>query len=255
MKKAVLVLCVAMMTYEVANAQILIGPAAGFHITSYKESLPGTFQRSKSNEMEKKVVDLQAGAVADILILHRLHLQSGLLFTTNSYKFVGRPVRFGVYSEYYNIRSMELPLTVALQAGKSKQGHFFLAVGGFLAYNVSGRRHVENGWIAVPEPGPSGGAMGIKAVQVPEIEETLRFGDEIGARYRRIGGGATANAGYQHKSGIFARVHYQERLVNHLKWEPGIVNFTSSNYGITVGYLLGTKCKKGGEIKKEPGKM
>lgn len=221
------------------DAQILLGPAAGLHVTSYRYSEPSTFTRYRSNKMDVKMLDLQAGAVVDIPVISRLHLQSGLLFTTNSYKYMGMPVYFGVYSNYYNIRSLELPISFTLHTGIKDKSHFFFSAGGFLAYNVSGRRHIMNGWIDVPCS--NCGAMGTKSVQVPEIEERLKFGNEEGAYYRRMGGGLNANIGYQHKSGVFARIHYQERLINNLKYEPGITRLTSSNYGLTVGYFFNTK--------------
>ncbi|MBX2906516.1 MAG: PorT family protein [Taibaiella sp.] len=234
MKLLSLLTCTALFNAIQVNAQLTVGPAAGFRITSYTTSSPDGTKIPKNGE--KNLPDLQAGVMADMPVTNRLHLQSGLLFTTNRYKKEGLTPENQVVSVYYNIRSLELPLSVTINTNTRKHGHFFLGAGGFVASNVSGKRIKRNELVAVPSPGSY---RGVLLVRVPVSEQDLKFGPDTPAAYRRIGLGVGCNAGYQFRNGMFVRAHFQQGLRSQLLPQVSNYKTTSYNFGLMAGILLG----------------
>jgi hypothetical protein len=240
MKLRNLLACAPLLLATQVGAQISIGPAAGFRFTSYTTRSPDKIMIPKNGEMS--MLDLQAGAITCLGISKRFQLQSGLLFTTNRYKKEGLTPENQVVSVYYNIRSLELPITVAINTNSGKHGSFFLGAGGFVACNVSGKQIKRNELVSVPAPGAYRGFVGIR---VPISVEHLQFGSETPSAYRLMGLGAGINAGYQHPGGLLLRAHYQQGLRSQSL--PQLTNYktTSANFGLMVGFLLGHPCKKG----------
>lgn len=239
MKLLSVLTCAALFNAIQADAQLTVGPVAGFRITSYTTSSPDGIKIPKNGE--KNMPDLQAGAITDLPVTNRLHLQSGLLFTTNRYKKEGLTPENDVVSVYYNIRSLELPLSVTINTKNRKHGHFFLGAGGFVGCNVSGKRIKRNELVAVPSPGSY---RGVLLVRVPVSEQDLKFGPDTPSAYRRMALGVGCNAGYQFRNGMFVRAHFQQGLRGQLLPQVSNYKTTSNNFGLMVGFLFGNQCSK-----------
>ncbi len=229
MKYALLLICAAVLVPASIKAQqISVGPAAGFHFTKYTAKRSGTSVIDLNQK--KNVVDWRVGAITDISLSKRFHLQSGLLFTTNTFKYDGEPTQPSVYESFFSMQSLELPVTMTLHTGDKNKGHFFCSGGGFLACNIAGKKIIK-----------SSGAIGLFPGQVATLEEDLKYGSESPADYRRLGTGVLVSAGYQYKSGFSARVHYQRGLRNQFVRPSNDYKMTSSNIGLTLGYLIRVK--------------
>lgn len=213
------------------HAQISVGPTAGLQLTGYRQSTNGHYSK---NPYASRVVDIRAGAAADIPLKNRLHLQTGALFTSN-----------GFYQELPNfppssftINAIEIPAFLSYHLGMKYQTHFFFSGGIYADINIGG-----SGTTTYVDL--YGNVIGTK-------REQLTFGSKIPADARGMSAGAGLNAGLQLKRGFFARIHYQYGLTNLLPSPiDAAMRTASNNYGLSVGYLFNTHWPKERKDKKE----
>ncbi|GAA4461213.1 hypothetical protein GCM10023093_05480 [Nemorincola caseinilytica] len=176
--------------------------------------------------------NIRAGAVTDVPLRRRLHLQTGALFTTNGFL---RAIP-GMPDHIVSIHAIDIPLFLSWHMGMKHQSHFFISGGVFADINVGGHATITytDLWGNVLE------------TQRPR----LSYGKEYPNDARRMSYGLGLNAGYQLKSGFFVRAHYQRGLTN---LNPAPIDDTyflsSNNYGLTIGYLF--KTSKGKEVKQQ----
>lgn len=202
-------------------AQISFGPAVGFHLTSYRLAINGS-------KLNKGVINmagnLHGGAIADIPLHNRFHLQPGVLFSTNSYYPGNDPSGFSIHA-------IDVPAILTYHSGMKNQSHFFFGAGPYASFNVGGTATFVYTDIAGNLSAP--------------ITAKLVYGAKEPNQLRRFGAGIVANAGRQFKRGHFIRLNYQLGLRN-LQPVPRnqYYSLTNSNVGLMLGYLFRTKNKK-----------
>lgn len=203
-------------------AQISFGPAAGFHLTSYRFAING----SKVNKAQINLTgNLHGGGIANIPISGRFHLQPGVLFSSNSYYPNNDPYGFSIHA-------IDVPVVLTYHTGMKHQSHFFFGIGPYASINVGGTAT----FILVDIAG--------NPLSDP-IKAKLTYGPKEPSQLTRFGAGAVAYAGRQFKRGLFVRLNYQLGLKN-LQPAPQNQSYSiiNSNVGLTLGYLFRTKNKK-----------
>ena len=229
--KLPILICMALSATVAAKAQIAVGPIGGIQLTRYRQAVDGNFSR---NAFASRVVDMRLGAVADFPLHNRLHLQSGVQFTTNGFyqQLPGEPP----YS--FTVNAIEIPLFLSYHLGMKHQSHFFFS-GGILAnVNIGGSSKVTYRDVA-------GNVIGTEV-------RKLDIANKVPADIRRFGGGLGLNAGLQLKRGLFVRLHYQQGLINlYPKPVSDMYHTASNNYGLTIGYLFNTRWQKEKKDKED----
>lgn len=192
-----------------AFAQFSVGPEAGLLFSNY------TGKSNGETVNTKPVFGARFGATADLGLGSHFAVQSGLLYVINGYQ-----LDYFILSQKVTINTLEVPLNVFWKSGEPGDDRFFVGVGPYIGWNMSGK-YKETG----------NGASETRS---------LNIGDKVGEDdSKRTDYGIGVNLGYQLSMGLFIRAHFQKGLAN---LQPGgnADNIAQNmNYGISFGYLFG----------------
>jgi outer membrane protein with beta-barrel domain len=197
------------------HSRIVFGVEAGVNLSNYyfKHDL-----YSWSNDM---IVGGRAGGIVDIALSNQLYFQPGLFYAMNGTKATYRVVQTKSH-ETININTIELPANILYKTGKPDAGRFFVGLGPYVGYNVSGT-------ITNTSSDLSKGTVHIGSNKDNDDIKPLDFG--VGA-----------TAGYELACGFFVRLRYEIGLFNLTPNTNAGASIKSTSYGINVGYLFKKHC-------------
>lgn len=213
MRKALLYTIAAIASYT-SHAQLMIGPEGGLNVANY-------IQKSGSYKLDSKNVSgLRAGLTWDAALSHHSYIQTAIMYLRNGSTYDVHDIMGMAYTLKLRVGTIEVPVNYVYKTG-GKDGGLFVGGGLFVAYNIAGK--IDG-----------------------NFDPTLKIGSSSSDNIKAVDLGAGLNAGYQFRSGLFARASYQAGLTD---LNPSAQNYTmkSKCFGITVGYLTGKAHKKAGQ--------
>ena len=217
MKKLLLSLLSLMVVTTGAKAQVMFGPEIGGLFSNYTGKEGGSSLESKAK------FGLRVGGVADISVGDNFSIQPAVMYVKNGYKASNPAASVDV-----SINTLEIPVNVQYKFGKPGGDRFFIGVGPYMGFNLSGHDKVTY----------YGATNDI----------TIKVGNDANNDFiKPLDFGLGLNAGYLLSSNLFVRAHYQHGLVNLQPGGDANNSAFNSNYGLSVGYFFGgnTKGKKG----------
>jgi len=204
-----------------AQAQLTFGPEVSLIGSNYTGKADGQSSNTKS------IVSFRAGAVLDAPISDHFSIQPAVLYVMNGFKS-----DIVIANASVHVNTLEIPVNVMYKIDVPGDGHLFVGLGPYIAYNMGGKYKESDSY-----SGTQTGSLNIGSGPLDDLK-VFDFGLGI-------------NAGYQLTNGLFLRVFYQKGLLN-LDPQGNSNNYIrSTNYGVGVGMLFGgnhthahTKAKK-----------
>lgn len=133
-------------------------------------------------------------------------------------------------SETVNIHAIEMPVTLMYKSNDHGYGRFFVGLGAFFGYNVSGTDKNTNKDLTSGK---------------------LNIGSSDTDHVRPFDAGLCLHAGYQLSNGLFFRARYQRGLKNLSPISDiSAASIYSQSYGIDIGYYF-LKRKKNKYLRAE----
>lgn len=159
----------------------------------------------------------------DSKINTHIYIQTGLLYVMNGYMANSSK---GDLS--YSLNTLQIPLNVIYKSEKQGSHRMFIGIGPYFGINLFGTRKYS--------PADS-------TAFSHQLNVGLDPRDDI--RYFDFGFGFTG--GYELKSGLFVRVHYQIGLANQSELNDADNILKNKNSGIAIGYFIGNDKEKRAE--------
>ncbi|GAA4460258.1 hypothetical protein GCM10023093_02590 [Nemorincola caseinilytica] len=184
-----------------AHAQFAIAPVAGLSVANgiYRQ------QYGYTREHTRAIRGLKAGLLAEIPVSRTLHLQPALLYSRNGFS----AVPFSYDNNKLDIRSIELPLSLAIRTAGPGKSSFVFNAGPFLGINTS--------------------------AMLGEIEAS-KPNDLVKGTYF----GGTMGIGFAGGSGVFVRTDMQAGFGDVMTENIQVI-FLPLQASISVGYLIRAK--------------
>jgi outer membrane protein with beta-barrel domain len=223
MKRIILSLASVAMIATAANAQLAIAPELGLNMANLTGKSGGS---SVGTSMKAGVA---VGAVIDLGITDNIYFQPGLFYEMTGCKFTGTP------TAKYNINTITIPLNFEYKTGEEGGSRFFVGIGPYIGYNISGTYSID-------AAGGIPSSSGTLKIGSAKPDASGNGGDDIKA----LDFGAGVNVGYLLANGFYARVHYQMGFAELNPVGDANNSMKASGLGVTVGYYFGAKKAKGG---------
>jgi hypothetical protein len=218
--KKIMILAAGIALATSASAQISIAPEVGLNLANmhWKDSA------GKAADDGIKL-GFRAGINLNIpLTPDRLVLQPGLFYSIQGMKSEANGLARNITLHY-----AQIPVNLIYMFNDPSEGRFFIGVGPYVGFAVSGKEKRHGGGVA---------------------DQTIsyKFGSEKDQNLARIDYGAQATVGYLLRSGIFFRGTYQQGIGNLVPSEEGNNGSTirNTNISISLGYNLGNRPKDRG---------
>jgi len=211
MKKFFIVLLVAVLTANYAQAQLTFGARAGLNLTNL-------YQKNEKGEKEglNWKTGFQIGVVADYALLEDLSIQPGILFATQGAKSEISLLGYKTKIEF-NLNYLQIPINLQYKYDLDNMTLLFQA-GPYLGYGVGGKMKIE-----MSEGGTS-----------VSSSEKIKFGSGDDADFRAFDFGLGLGAGLKFGN-IQAVLGYNLGIV---KLDPDI-DMKNIGLALTVTYLFG----------------
>lgn len=193
------------------QAQFTVGPELSLIGTNYTGKVDGQSGNTKS------VISFRAGAVVNAPIGDHFDIQPAVMYVQNGSK---SDVVFSSATAHVN--TLEVPVNVMYKINTTHGEHFFVGLGPYIAYNMSGKTKFTSNFSGT-------GAE----------TQTISFGSDAHDNMKTIDLGLGINVGYQLLNGLFLRVYYQKGLVNLFPQGNTENSIYSTNYGVGLGMLFG----------------
>ena len=234
MKKFVLSCMFAAALVNTAKAQITFGPIAGLNISNYTITgsnislgSPSLGTASFTLNTTSKVGG-RFGGVVNIPLNKSLYLQPGALYVMNGFK----ESFLGLVELKAHINTVEVPVNLFYKFGDGDNKPFFIGVGPYFAYNVVG------GIKTTVNP-----VLGSTATTIANTKLDI-IGNDSTDFVKAFDCGFGVNAGYQLAMGLFVNAHYQFGITNLIPIDINGYSIKNYNYGISIGYMIGSKATK-----------
>ncbi|MCW3120733.1 MAG: hypothetical protein JWQ38_225 [Flavipsychrobacter sp.] len=233
MKKFVLSCLCAMALVNTANAQVTFGPIAGLNVSNY--TITGTNIALGSPALGTASFTLNTttkiggrfGAVVNIPLNEHFYLQPGVLYVMNGFK----QSFLGLIELKAHINTAEVPVNLFYKFGDGDNKPFFIGAGPYFAYNVVGGMKVNI------NPALSSTVSSVTNTKLDIGSDSTDF-------VKAFDCGFGVNAGYQLAMGLFVNAHYQFGLTNLIPIDINGYSIKNHNYGISIGYMIGSKATK-----------
>jgi hypothetical protein len=226
MKNSILLVFAITLVSVTVSAQVTFGPTIGVYNSRFSDHV---YKFNVYREGQVAAIDMRVGVGANMPMSSKWSMQTGMLYTTNTYRFQDR--RYKNMISRLRINALEVPV-VAHHIARQKNGsQFFLGAGPYFAVNISAKADV------------------VTTDMVGNYLGNLQYKVEIGkpgSTVRRLGAGAVVNAGYQMKGGLSLALQFQQRLTNQYN-KKTVYHLLNRNYGITFTYLFRLKKEKKSE--------
>lgn len=199
-------------------SQIAIGPEAGVNFAHVMVNNKDVYKGASGSMSAMRI-----GAIADIPLRGRLHLQPGIFYSRKGRrdKTVDSLGVGGIYRELVDY--IEVPVNAAFQLKIGKLGEAFIAAGPYLAYAFTAR--VKNDF-----PG------------APETSWDL-FSNTIGnmpshPRKKRLDYGMNLSIGFRTNFGFFVRAQYAIGLANTANVDSDLMTIKNRGISVSLGCLF-----------------
>ncbi len=161
----------------------------------------------------------------DSKVSKHVFIQTGLQYVMNGYL---QNTTKGDLN--YSVNTLQIPLNVVYKTEKLTGGVLFISAGPYFAINMFGTKKYS--------PADS-----------TEYTQQINVGTDPRDDIKYFDLGLGINAGYEFKSGFFARVHYQAGLANLNQIGDDNNKLKSKNQGVSIGYLVGSNKAKRNDRK------
>ncbi len=196
---------------QAGHSKIVIGAEAGLNLSNYYFKHD---QYSWNNDM---IIGGRIGGIVDIALSDQLYFQPGLFYAMNGTKATYNN-GFAHSHETIGLNTVELPANILYKTGDPSSGRFFVGLGPYAGYNISG--NITN----------TSADMKNRAVNIGSNKNN----DDI----KPLDFGVGANVGYELACGFFVRLRYQIGLFNLTPNTNAGASIKSTSYGLNVGYLF-----------------
>ncbi|OJV56028.1 MAG: hypothetical protein BGO31_18305 [Bacteroidetes bacterium 43-16] len=216
-----------------AQAQVSVGLEAGATYNTLSQYIKGENRDTEGN------VGFRAGFNVNIPLGEesRFHLQPALIFDGNSgssstYSAQSRTGAgipfFESDSRDYRINQLQVPVMFLFKAGDPvyDKEHFFFGLGPTFAFTFSGRYHQVY----------SNALNGSERVK--DVDAPLRIGSGNYEDYARFNIGGGAVIGYEFKSGIYLKGHYNYFFNNMHPLADSKNKMHATQAGLTLGFFF-----------------
>jgi len=250
MKFTLSVLFAAILCSSAVHAQVSIGPIVGVNMTQYRfNGIASSLFYSNSragatNGTPVDAINIRVGALADLQVDNNWHLQPGILYSSSTHKVASEwsdSHGHGTALLTFNLKAIEIPINIVYKTHRKNRSHFLFGAGPYLAIHTDGSMYEV-----------SKTSLGVSSDR--QEMSPINIGKPVasGINFRRFSCGLGANAGYELKNGLSARLFCQTSIANYY-----VVDFKGqylcSHYGMALAYQF--HLKKNNKQAKEEGKL
>jgi hypothetical protein len=200
-------------------AQISFSPEVGLNASNYRVKKDG-----KDVDTDFKLGG-RIGLTVEKQISNSWYFQPSLLYVTNGYK---GPFQAGHI--IYIINTIELPLIMQYKFCRPGSSRYFIGAGPVVSITKDGVLRVVVGTINSRRDLGLGNSGAIDDIKIPDV-------------------GLRINGGYQHYTGVYAKIHAQWGFFNMLPGGNDDNYKKNYNFALSFGYFLGKHKNKVKEPK------
>lgn len=239
MKKTILALVISTAAFT-SNAQVSFGVQGGAGLSSVTSKFDG-----KEQEGKKSVFGFKIGAIASIPVSDQVSFMPELNFVRKGGQFKlnetenigGGATITTVGNSETNLSFVELPLNIAYNSASEEGSGFFGGLGPVLSFGIGGQTEsaltIKTTFPGIPDQTISNTS---KADIKFDGEKNATDGKD---HFKGFEFGGNVFAGYKLSSGVFVKGYYNMGFSNLSPKDK--TSFKTSYFGISVGYLFGSK--------------